>query len=197
MKKFIYRLYFFSLFSGFFFISAFSQVKEPSPNNNKGEWEVALQSGWSEMSVVAGGQVIYRFPISRELKLGIGAQSLITGDGRGHHGILGEISTRFGRQKRFSIGLQLGHSIGYTKTSADVFSTNPAYEYYYDKERFLQVNLMYHFKSKGRVQYSLGGFFLTQNSRLNHYPKGNDPVILNHGIRTSVVSAGIRFAVSF
>lgn len=197
MRKFILRLSLFCLFAFFILNSVFSQVNDQFQQKNKGEWEVALQSGWSELNVVAGGQLIYRFPISKELKLGVGVQSLVTGDGRGHHGILGEVSTRFGTKSQFSIGLQLGHSIGYTKRSADVFSANPAYEYYFDKERFVQVNLMYHFKSKGRLQYSLGGFFMVQNARLNHYPKGTAPAILDHGIRTSVVNAGIRFAVSF
>lgn len=185
----------------FFFIMLFGKDFQAQslekPKASSAEVEFSTVAGWSEMAVVTGGQFVYRVPVSRDLWLGIGVQSLVTGDGKGHHGIFGEVSTRFGSRDQIMLGVQLGKSIGYKKQIDDFYMTPPATTYYFDKERTTQMNLMYHFKSKGRLQYSLGGFFLVQNARLNHYPKGAEPVILDHGIRTSVVSAGIRFAVSF
>ncbi len=190
------------LLSIFFISLSFTAIAQPrvKPDNkiDKKELEVSFIAGLSDRGALAGSQVIYRFPIGCQFKLGGGFHFSIDEEkGGSHPALLLELSKFVGNKQKWKFSGQVAR--GFYERSYRYGGVNGAsYFTKESKEIIYHLNAVYRMNISKKISFFAGPYYLLQSYKLSTEVKDALGQTLNPlSSRRSDGGGGLRFGLVF
>jgi hypothetical protein len=159
MKYYILFLFLFPV--SFAFLQAQPYVK-PDRKINQKELELAIFPGYGQRGALAGGQIIYRFPLSCMFKLGGGIH--ITTDenpGGSHPGLFIDLAKFVGNKQKWIFDGQMGRAF-YSYEFSYPGVNGSSYYTRYNGEVFYKISASYRMNAGKKLTFFTGPYFFLQ-----------------------------------